>query len=157
MKNKNFIKSLLHAFDGIISALRTERNMRFHFVIANLICIFAAFYGLSKPEWAILIFVIISVMTAELINTAVENAVDTATEEIKTTAKTAKDAAAGGVLLTSVGAVITGIFLFGNPSIIADTLKTIFTDLKILIPCLIIGILDILFLFRFKERGKGDL
>jgi len=157
LKNKNFINSLLNALNGIISAFRTERNMRFHFVIANLICIFAAFYGLAKTEWAILIFVIISVLTAELINTAVENAVDTATEEIKATAKTAKDAAAGGVLLTSVGAIITGIFLFGEPAIIADTLKTIFTDLKILIPCLIIGILDILFLIRFKEKGNGDL
>ena len=152
MKNKKFIASLIHATEGIISALRTERNLRFHFVIANLICIFAAFYNLTKPEWAILISSIFAVITTELINTAVENAVDTATEEILITAKAAKDAAAGAVLLSAVCAVITGCFLFGDISRITDTLKTIFTDLKILIPCLAVGIADIIFLFRFKKR-----
>ena len=157
MKNKKIVTSLIHAADGVLSALRTERNLRFHFVIANLICIFAAFYKLTKPEWAILISSIFTVITAELINTAVENAVDTATEEIRTTAKIAKDAAAGAVLLSATGAVITGFFLFGDIFRITDTLKTIFTELKILIPCLAVGIADIIFLFRFKEKGNDKI
>ena len=57
MKNKKVIRSFYHAANGLINALKEERNLRFHIVIANLICIFAAFYGLDRLGWAILVFI----------------------------------------------------------------------------------------------------
>ena len=144
--------SFLHAFSGIFTAIKTEVHLRFHIVIANLICIFAYFYGITRAEWAVLLVMIFAVISAELMNTAIEKAVDTATMEVCNTAKISKDAAAGGVLMVAICAVLVGICLFGDGGKIADTLCRIFSDIKILIPCLLVGVLDLAFLFFFKER-----
>lgn len=144
--------SFIHAFSGLYKAIKTEFNLRFHIVIANLICIFAYFYGLERIGWGVLILTIFAVISAELLNTAVEKAVDTATSEIKSSAKLAKDAAAAGVLVMAVGAVIVGFCLFGDPMWIYDALYRIFSDIKVLLPCLLVGIIDLAFLFFFKEK-----
>lgn len=145
--------SFRYAIEGIISAVRSEVHLRFHLIIANLIAVFAKVYGISKIEWAILTVLIFAVISAELFNTSVEKAVDTATDDIKPTAKLAKDAAAGAVLVLCICAVICGIYLFGDIGRIGETLVHIFTEPKILIPCLILGISDILFLVF---GGKND-
>lgn len=146
MKNKSFIKSLKCASYGIIRALIEERNMRIEFSIANLIVIFAYFFKISSIGWAILVLTIAHVLSAEYINTAIENAVDTATTEIKDTAKMAKDTAAANVLIASIAAVVIGFILFFDITRICDTLTKIFTNPKVLIPCLIVGILDVAFI-----------
>jgi len=142
-----------YAIEGILSAIKSEVHLRFHIVIANLIAVFAYFYGISNVEWAILTICIFVVISAELFNTALEKAVDTATSEIKPTAKLAKDAAAGAVLMLCIGAVLVGVHLFGEFAKIGETLVHIFTEPVILIPCLILGILDIIFLIF---GGKND-
>lgn len=156
MKNNSFFKSLFHAIEGIISAIRTERNLRFHIVIANLICIFSYFYGISKESWAVLILTIFSVIAAELLNTSIENAIDTITDDIKLSAKIAKDTSAAAVLVLAIGSILVGISLFGDLEKITYTLAKIFTDIKNLIPCAIIGILDVWFLLGFKEKRIED-
>lgn len=145
--------SFRYAIEGIISAIRSEKHLRFHIVIANLICVFAYFYGISKAEWAVLVLCILEVISAELLNTAIEKAVDTATSEIKQVAKISKDAAAGAVLVLCVCAIFVGVCLFGDFAKIGATLIHIFTDFRILIPCLVLGILDIVFLVF---GGKND-
>ena len=146
--------SFYHAFEGIYRAVRREGHLRFHIMIAVLISIFAYFYGISRTEWAVLVLAIGAVIGAELMNTAVEKAVDTTTDEIKPSAKLSKDAAAGAVLLSAVFSVVIGICLFGNGGKIADTLKLIFTTPEILIPCLIIGILLLIFTIFGGENDK---
>lgn len=145
--------SFRHALEGILAAITREKHLRFHIVIANLIVLFAIFYGLSGTEWAILMLTSFAVISAEIFNTAVECAVDTATQEIKPTAKLAKDAAAGAVLCLCIGAVIVGYCLFGDFHRIWETLVHIFTNWEILVPCLAIGIIDVLFLII---GGKDD-
>ena len=145
--------SFRYAIEGIVSAIRSEKHLRFHIVVANLICVFAKCYGISNVEWAVLLLCIFSVVSAELFNTAVERAVDTATSEIKPTAKLAKDASAGAVLVICISAVLVGVCLFGDFEKIGATLIHIFTDVRILIPCLVLGILDIVFLVF---GGKND-
>ena len=81
-----------------------------------------------------------------LVNTAVENAVDTATKDFSPTAKAAKDVAAGAVLFCAIISVIMGFFLFFDADRISKTLYCIFSKPHILIPCLIIGIFDICFI-----------
>ena len=151
MKNQSFIKSLFHALEGIRSSFLTERNLRFHFVIGNLICVLAVFYGLDRASWAILLLTVFAVISAEIFNTALEKAVDTATEEIKLSAKISKDAAAGGVLVLSIGAVAVGICLFGDVEKITYTLTEIFTNIKNLVPCILLGIFDLYVLFGIKK------
>lgn len=145
--------SFRYAIDGIISAIRSEKHLRFHIVIANLICVFAYFYGISKAEWAVLLLCIFVVISAELFNTAIERAVDIATSEIKPLAKISKDASAGAVLVLCIGAILVGVCLFGDFTKIGITLIHIFTSGRILVPCLALGILDIVFLVF---GGKND-
>ncbi len=114
--------SFYHAFEGIFASIRREKHLRFHIVIANLIAVFAYFYGISRVEWAILIICAASVIAAELDNTALESAVDTATREIRPDAKLAKDAAAGAVLALSAASLLVGVCLFGNLDKIKTTL-----------------------------------
>ena len=64
--------SFRYAIEGIFCAIRSESHLRFHIVIGNLICVFAYFYGISKAEWATLILCIFAVISAELLNTAVD-------------------------------------------------------------------------------------
>ena len=152
-KCRDFRMSLKNALFGIYAAFRTERNMRFHFAIANLIVIFAYFYKLARFEWALLMLAICGVMVAELFNTAIEKAVDTATKEYNENARIAKDVAAGAVLFTAFFAVLIGFFLFFDVERILKTLSYIFTDPVILIPCLGIGIVDVLFvIFGGKKK-----
>ena len=153
MKNKKVIRSFYHAANGLINALKEERNLRFHIVIANLICIFAAFYGLDRLGWAILVLMIALVISSELFNTAIERTVDIATKEILPLAKAAKDSSAAAVLISAAGALAVGFCLFGNADRITYVLKTVFTNWKILIPCLLIGTVDMIFLFKFKKMN----
>lgn len=146
MKNKCFISSFKNAMSGIVNAIKNERNMRIHLSVFNLIIIFAYFYGLSRAEWAVLLITCASVIGAELFNTAIENAVDTSTDKICETARISKDSAAGAVLFFAMTSILVGIMLFFDIDKIADTLIYIFTNLKILIGCLIIGVLDIIFI-----------
>ena len=129
-----------YAFSGILEAIKNEGHLRFHIMIAVLISIFAYFYGINRLEWAVLLLSIGMVIGTELLNTAIERAVDTATDEIKPSAKFAKDAAAGAVLVFAAVSVLVGICLFGNIEKIGITLSTIFTTPKILIPCLFLGV-----------------
>lgn len=147
--------SFYYALEGIIASVRSESHLRFHIVIANLIAVFAYFYGITRTEWAVLLICIFAVIAAELFNTAVERAVDTATDEILPPAKLAKDAAAGAVLAAAVGAVCAGICLFGDFEKIKLTLIHIFSSAKILMPCLALGIADVMFLiFGGKNEKK---
>lgn len=155
-KNTSFFDSLKHAFCGIITPLRTEVNLRIHAAIATLICVFAYFYGISRMEWGMLLLAIAFVIIAELVNTAVENAVDTATSSYAVTAKRAKDAAAGAVLAAAFFAVLVGVVLFGDLEKITYTLALIFTDVDRLVPCLILGLLDVFFIIFGGVKKKDE-
>lgn len=146
--------SFKYALSGILSAIKNERNLRIHIVIANLIAVFARFYGISRVEWAMLIIMAFSVIAAELFNTAIEAAVDTATMEKVESAKLAKDAAAGAVLVFAIASVFVGVCIFGDLGKILITLIHIFTTPKILVPCLVLGIGDIIFLIFGGKNGK---
>ncbi|MCR4692779.1 MAG: diacylglycerol kinase family protein [Firmicutes bacterium] len=146
--------SFYHALQGIWGAIIREAHLRFHIMIAVLISIFAYFYGINRAEWAVLILTIGLVISAELFNTALEQAVNTATDEIKPSAKLAKDASAGAVLVLAAISVLVGICLFGNGEKILATLKLIFTTWKIIIPCLFTGFLLLIFVIYGGKNGK---
>ena len=157
-KNKSFISSLGHATRGFYDALRRERNLRVHFCIGNLICYFAVFFGITRIEWAVLFATISSVITCELLNSAVEKTVDTATHEYRIDAKHAKDFAAAATLVSAVFAVLIGIVLFGDFSKILMALLKMFTNPIGIAVLLVLIIIDLRILFInvkiIKHRRK---
>lgn len=111
-KARNFQESLGFALDGIIYSFRTQRNMRIDSCFVLGIIFASVFLGVSSMEILVLILISVVVMALEMVNTAVETVVDMYTEEYLPLAKTAKNVAAGAVLLASLGAVIIGLIIF---------------------------------------------
>lgn len=109
---QKFWRSFHHAFEGIMYATRTQPNMRVHLVIAALVLLASLFLRLDRYYIVGLIVVIGVVIAMELLNTAVEAIVDLLTVAHHPLAKTAKDAAAGAVLVVSVCAVVIGYLVF---------------------------------------------
>ena len=107
-------RSFEYAYRGMIYAVRTQRNMRFHVVVAVLILVASLLVGVSKLELALLVLTILLVFVTELFNTAMEFVVDLATKEYHPLAKLAKDVSAGAVLVSSVGAVLVGYLLLAD-------------------------------------------
>jgi diacylglycerol kinase (ATP) len=111
---KGFLKGFVYAGRGVAFALK-ERNFRFHICAAAFVTYFAArFYELSKGEWAAVWLTFALVMSAELVNTALERLCDRVTAEKDELIKQCKDIAAGAVLICAAFAVGGGIALFGD-------------------------------------------
>jgi len=108
------IESFNFAIEGVIHVLRTQRNMRLHFAAAVAVIVVAVAVGVSKIELSVLLISIAFVLVAEMVNTAVEGAIDAATTSFDPMAKLAKDIAAGAVLIASVNAVAVGYLVFAG-------------------------------------------
>jgi diacylglycerol kinase (ATP) len=107
-------RSFNHAYRGLVYAVRTQRNMRAHVVAAAVVLVLSLLVGVSKLELAILILVIAAVFVTEMLNTALEFAVDLVTREYHPLAKLAKDISAGAVLVTSVAALAVGYLILSD-------------------------------------------
>lgn len=112
MKVNKLLDSFNYAIDGIIYAVRTQRNMRIHMIVALLVLTACFFYDLTKMELVVICIVITLVIFAELINTAIEFAIDATTNYYHPLAKISKNVAAGAVLVTAINAVVVGYLIF---------------------------------------------
>jgi diacylglycerol kinase (ATP) len=113
-RGPSLLESFNYAFEGIIHVLRTQRNMRIHFFAAAVVLVAALATGVSKLELIALLLAIAFVMIAEMINTAIEGAVDVSTTSFDPNAKLSKDIAAGAVLIATVNAVAVGYLVFSG-------------------------------------------
>ena len=103
---------LRFAFNGFKEALKTERNMKVHITATLFVIFLAVVLQLSIIEWIILLLTIAMVISFELINTALEHALDYLAPERTREIKAAKDIAASSVLMVSIIACIIGFLLF---------------------------------------------
>ena len=113
-RTPRILQSFNWAFEGVIHVLRHERNMRIHFAVATAVLVLAFSYGVTKLELMALLIAISFVLIAEMVNTAVEATIDLATTSFDPLAKTAKDIAAGAVLIAAVNAVVIGYLVFAD-------------------------------------------
>jgi diacylglycerol kinase len=109
---KKFIKSVGHALNGIHYALNSDQNLIIHFFMALLVILLSVLLHVTPFEMGILGVTILVVISAEMVNTALEKMVDLITKEHRAEAKIAKDISAGMVLLTALGAAIIGFLIF---------------------------------------------
>lgn len=117
MKKVNFsiakrIKSFGFAFNGLRILFHEEHNSRIHFFASVLVVIAALLFKLNTYEWIAIIFSIGMVVTAEIINTAVENIADFLTTEQNNHIKKIKDLAAAAVLVSALTALTIGLIIF---------------------------------------------
>ena len=112
--NKNFIEAWKNAFSGIAYGFKTQRNLKIQLVAGIIVTTLGIVLKISSAEWAILALSVFLVLGTEMMNTAVEAAVDLYTEEYNEKAKIAKDVAAGAVVLTAINALVVSYFLFAD-------------------------------------------
>lgn len=109
---RNLRQSLAFALSGLIYAARSQPNIRIHVTIAALVVVAGLVLRISRVEWALIAALIAMVIALELLNTAIEAAVDLASPSIHPLAKTAKDTAAAAILVAAAGSVVTGLLIF---------------------------------------------
>lgn len=115
---KGLLKSFVYAGNGILWCFKNERNMRAHFSLCIYMYAYLLIYDffvLTKVEWAIILLCNALVFSLEIVNTAIEKAVDLATEKQNPIAKISKDAAAGAVLVSAIFSVIVGLVILLQP------------------------------------------
>ncbi len=110
----SIFESFNFAIEGIIHVLRTQRNMRIHFGVAVGVLIAALAFDVSRLELIALLLAIAFVLIAEMINTAIEAAVDVASTSFDPMAKLAKDIGAGAVLIAAINAIAVGYLVFSG-------------------------------------------
>jgi diacylglycerol kinase (ATP) len=114
MRNRNMLDSFNNAISGIIYAIKTQRNMKVHFLMALAVLFFCLFFNISRGEMIALFITVAFVIFAELVNTAIEAVVDIAVNEYHSIAKIAKDVAAGAVFVTAFNAIIVAYLIFSD-------------------------------------------
>jgi diacylglycerol kinase (ATP) len=150
------LESFNYAFEGIIHVLRTQRNLRIHFAIAVAVIVFALIVNVTKLELIALLISITFVLISEMLNSAVEAAIDIATTSFDPMAKLAKDVAAGAVLIATVNAVAIGYLVFAGEvsersSRLLDRLRDAPANLTLI--ALVLTILIVIATKAFTGRG----
>ncbi|MDP3804321.1 MAG: diacylglycerol kinase [Candidatus Omnitrophota bacterium] len=114
MEERKFVESFNAAVEGFIYVLKTERNMRIHFLAAFFFLILGIYLNFTYLEIVALSVTISMVLGSEMVNTAIEYIVDMVKAEFHPIARIIKDIGAGAVLITSINAVVVGYILFSK-------------------------------------------
>lgn len=109
---ERYYKSLMHAIDGIIYAIKYEHNMIIILAAAIVAVIAGLVFDISNVEWFFVILIIGLVAAAEMINTAIEATIDLVTTKTHPLAKIAKDTASSATLILSITAFIGALIIF---------------------------------------------
>ena len=110
---QKFLKGFDYAYEGLVFAINHEKNMKFHFLTCAIVLVASLFFNLSRIEMMFLVFSISSVIALELVNTALENAVDIAADgRWLSLAKSAKDVSAAATFIAALNAIFVGYMIF---------------------------------------------
>ena len=156
-KNAKLSESVNYALEGIVTAIKTERNMRIHIFAAILVAILSLIFGVTKSDLKSLSFAITLVFFAEMMNTALEATVDITTTRYHPLAKKAKDVAAGAVLIVSFNALVIAYIIFSE-KIKQDTheifkfIKYSYVDTVLII--LFIVVIGVFIIKSYYKKGK---
>ncbi len=101
---------LRHALRGFMTAVRHERNLRLHLIAAVAALLMT--WWLQTPLLPIVLAIAL-VIALELVNTAVEAAVDLVEEQENPLARRAKDTSAAAVVVAAVAALAVAIITWG--------------------------------------------
>ena len=122
-KQGTLLLSFNYAFQGLVAAVRHQRNMRIHLILGFLVLIVSIFLNLSRLQLVVIFVAVALVFITEMINSAIEAVVDLLTDKIDPRAKAAKDFAAGAVLIAAVNALVVAYL------VLADRLTHVSLDL----------------------------
>jgi diacylglycerol kinase (ATP) len=102
----SFYRSVLFAWSGLIHTVVHQRNMRMHVIASILVGLVGSGIPLGLAEKVTLIFCVVMILFAEMLNSALEQLVDLAIQQFDEKARLTKDIAAAGVLVLAIGTVV---------------------------------------------------
>lgn len=149
-----FLMGFVYAGRGFAKTVREEKNMRFHLCAAFYVLLFSLFYSFSRVEYCILFIVIFLVFATEMVNTSIERIIDKLVREQNKTAGSAKDIAAGAVLMASIGAAVCGILLFWDLQVFRQIFAYFAANPVLLVLLLLSIIFCIWFVLGFGSGAK---
>ncbi len=130
----SFYRSVMHAWNGLIHTVVHQRNMRMHLISGLLVGLVGSGIPLGLAEKVTLIFCVLLVLFAEMLNSALEQLVDLAIQQFDEKAKLTKDIAAAAVLVLAIGTVV----LFA--AVLVHNAQTIFANLPAIQRQVIFGV-----------------
>ena len=114
MKKRRLYESFNSAIEGFFYVLRTQRNMRVHFLLATLVFTFGIYLNLPQVELLILLGSLILLLALEMVNTAMELAVDLVKDTYHPLARIIKDVTAGAVFLVALNVAAVSYIIFSK-------------------------------------------
>jgi diacylglycerol kinase (ATP) len=131
--------------------------MRIHLLAAVIVLVAAIWVGVSKLELIALLLAIAFVFITEMINSALEQAIDVATTSFDPLAKLAKDVAAGAVLIATVNAIAIGYLVFSGQ--IADRSSRLLDRLRdapaqVTLIALVVTVIIVIAAKAYTGRGR---
>ncbi|MFH0771635.1 MAG: diacylglycerol kinase [Candidatus Omnitrophota bacterium] len=112
MRKRGFTDSFNYAIEGLKHTWRTQRNMRIHFIVGAIVISLGIVLNVDRVDFILLLSAVVLVIVTEMLNTAIELAVDIFTKEFHHMAKMAKDIAAGCVFIAAAYSIIVGYLVF---------------------------------------------
>jgi diacylglycerol kinase len=106
------IKSFGYALEGLHYSFKHNQNIKIHIFIAIIVIVAGFLLKLTRSDFFDVCILIVLVISAEMINTSIEEVINLLVNEHRLEAKIAKDVSAGMVLLISLFAAVVGIFIF---------------------------------------------
>ena len=157
-RQQSLLQSFNFAFEGIVFVLRHQRNMQIHFAVAIIVIIASFFFQLTRLELMALFTAIAFVLIAEMLNTAIERAIDSFSSDYNPSAKIAKDVAAGAVLIATVNALAVAYLIFYER--VASTPYTVLQRLRqspidVAVVALVLVILLVIVAKALSGRGTA--
>lgn len=115
-KSQGFRNTFKNARKGMRLSLKSERNIRIHLFAAALALATGFVFKFSIVKFCILLLTIVMVISAEMMNSAIEFALDSVYHnKYSKMVGMAKDIAAGAVMVVTVVALMIGALLFVPP------------------------------------------
>lgn len=108
------VNSFKYAFKGIFHALLNEANFRVQVVVAITSIVLGIYFKITNVEWGLLIVSMGFLLSAEMVNTVVEEFIDHLINEHNEGARIIKDLSAGFVLVTAITATSIFVLIFGQ-------------------------------------------
>lgn len=155
---RKLINSFKYASRGIVFCVTHETNMRIHIVALISVMFISLFYDLSGEQYILLILTCLSVISLEMINTAIEVIIDKVSPEYSALAKVGKDVAAGAVFLAAIAAVVVGIIMFWDINRFVMIFRFFVQDIGHMAYFIAYLVIAYLFITRGKKRKvKGKV
>ncbi|MCK4519531.1 MAG: diacylglycerol kinase, partial [Candidatus Omnitrophica bacterium] len=158
MQKRTLVDSFNAAIEGVIYTVKTQRNMRLHFLCAVLIVVLSFFLNLTKTEIILVAIAASLVLIAEMFNTAMEKVIDLITPDFHPLARVVKDVTAGCVLIAAINSLIVGYLVFSRPiidfEIEAILLRIQYSPWHITFVSLLIVVFLVILTKTLSKKGK---